>query len=276
MAGVSRVAALLGYQPRQRSGDERNSAALENIARAFLRHNGEPVNMTSLQQAYLLRAHSPAPLPPVGGMGIAGRDSDFQRGEIGFFSRALTEREWDKVRVFVRRTSRESLRLRFGQAADFGDERTLKRFIDIDGANGEMIWMLEEDGGICAMAHLVRLSPEQAEIGLIVRSDRVRQGIGERLLRLTLARAAQHDLKTLTALVLYENTAMLRLARKFGFEVRKSSGLTVELDLRPQPDRFGSCLCGHANRRDRSGRALVVHDSRSAAHAQKKSQRCRL
>jgi hypothetical protein len=50
------------------------------------------------------------------------------------------------------------------------------------------------------------------------------------LLRVSLALAAQHDLKTLTAVVLYENTAMLRLARKLGFEVRKSSGLDVELE----------------------------------------------
>jgi hypothetical protein len=34
-----------------------------------------------------------------------------------------------------------------------------------------------------------------------------------------------------SALVLYENTAMLRLARKVGFEPRKSSGLAVELEL---------------------------------------------
>jgi hypothetical protein len=49
-------------------------------------------------------------------------------------------------------------------------------------------------------------------------------------LRVALARAAHHDLKTVSALVLYENTAMLRLARKLGFEVRKSSGLVVELE----------------------------------------------
>src|SRR5262249_20875157 len=162
---------------------------------------------------------------------IAAPQGNTNGGEVVVVTRALTESEWDKVRAFVRRTSRESLRLRFGQAVNFCDERTLRRFVDIDGGSGEMIWVLEEGGAICAMAHLIRLSPGQAEIALIVRSDRARRGIGERLLRITLARAAQHDLKTLTALVLYENTAMLRLARKLGFEVRTSSGLTVELEL---------------------------------------------
>jgi RimJ/RimL family protein N-acetyltransferase len=184
----------------------------------------------STQQADAFNSHSPVP-PPPGGPVIAWRQGVIHRGEIVVIARALTEPDWDKVRAFVRRTSRESLRLRFGQAADFRDERTLKRFVDIDGGSGEMVWVLDEGGAICAMAHLVRLSPTQAEIALIVRSDHARRGIGERLLRLTIARALQRDLKILTALVLYENTAMLRLARKLGFEVRTSSGLSVELEL---------------------------------------------
>jgi L-amino acid N-acyltransferase YncA len=184
----------------------------------------------STQQANAFNSYSPMP-PPAGAPVVAWRQGDVDRGEIVVINHALTEPDWDKVRAFVRRTSRESLRLRFGQVADFRDERTLKRFVDIDAGSGEMVWVLDEGGAICAMAHLVRLSATQAEIALIVRSDRARRGIGERLLRLTIARAVQHDLKTLTALVLYENTAMLRLARKLGFEVRTSSGLTVELEL---------------------------------------------
>jgi N-acetylglutamate synthase-like GNAT family acetyltransferase len=184
----------------------------------------------STQQANAFNSYSPMP-PPPGDPVLSWRQGDIHRGEIVVITHALTEPDWDKVRAFVRRTSRESLRLRIGQVADFRDERTLRRFVDIDGGSGEMVWVLDEGGAICAMAHLVRLSPTQAEIALIVRSDRARRGIGERLLRLTIARAAQRDLKTLTALVLYENTAMLRLARKLGFEVRTSSGLTVELEL---------------------------------------------
>jgi RimJ/RimL family protein N-acetyltransferase len=186
--------------------------------------------MASLHHRSSFGPYGPVPPAPPAATDIAGRFAEIEPGDVVVLDRALTEPEWDKVRAFVRRTSRESLRLRFGQAADFRDERTLRRFVVVDGASGEMIWMLEQGGAICAIAHLVRLSPEQAEVALIVRSDRVRRGIGERLLRVTLARAAQHDLKTLTAVVLYENTAMLRLARKLGFEVRESSGLAVELE----------------------------------------------
>jgi RimJ/RimL family protein N-acetyltransferase len=94
-----------------------------------------------------------------------------------------------------------------------------------------MMWMLEEGGAICAIVHLARLSPGQAEIALIVRSDRARRGIGEALLRAALARAARQGLRTLSAVVLHENTAMLRLARKAGFVPCKSLGLTVELEF---------------------------------------------
>jgi hypothetical protein len=162
------------------------------------------LGMPSLHHANPLYPYSPVPPAPPAATGIARRYGEIQPGDIVVLDHALTELEWDKVRAFVRGTSRESLRLRFGQAADFRDERTLKRLVDIDGASGEMIWMLEQGGAICAIAHLVRLSPEQAEVALMVRSDRVRCGIGERLLRVTLARAAQHDVKTVTALVLYE------------------------------------------------------------------------
>lgn len=187
--------------------------------------------MRSLQHEYALRPRSPVPAVISGQTEVARPRGDTRLSEVVVLTGALTESEWDRVRAFVRRTSRESLRLRFGQAADFADDHTLKRFFDIKGRSGEMIWMLEEGGAICAIAHLVRLSSAQAEIALIVRTDCARRGIGEMLLRTTLARAARRNLGTLSALVLHENTAMLRLARKVGFEARKSSGLTVELEF---------------------------------------------
>ena len=187
--------------------------------------------MRSLQHEYAPRPRNPVPAVIAGQTEVARPRGDVRLSEVVVLAGALTESEWDRVRAFVRRTSRESLRLRFGQAADFADDHTLKRFFDIKGRSGEMIWILEEGGAICAIAHLVRLSSAQAEIALIVRSDCARRGIGEMLLRTTLARAARRNLGTLSALVLHENTAMLRLARKVGFEARKSSGLTVELEF---------------------------------------------
>ncbi len=135
------------------------------------------------------------------------------------------------VRAFVRRTEREALRLRFGQAADFADDSTLRRFFGIKDKIGEMIWMLDEDEAVGGILHRVLISPTQAEIAVIVRSDRARRGIGRALLRTAVSRAASQDLKRLSALVLSENVVMLRLARSLGFAPRKSFGLAVELEL---------------------------------------------
>jgi len=187
--------------------------------------------VSSLQHASATPPHGPLPPIVLGETETAQRRGDARLGGIVVLTRALTEREWDMVRGFVRATSRESLRLRFGQAADFTDDRTLKRFFDIKAPYGEMIWMLEEGGAICAIVHLAHLSPGRAEIALIVRSDRARRGIGEELLRATLARAARQGLRTLSAVVLHENTAMLRLARKTGFAPTESLGLAAELEL---------------------------------------------
>jgi RimJ/RimL family protein N-acetyltransferase len=151
--------------------------------------------------------------------------------DIAVLAGPLGEAEWEMLRAFVRRTSREALRLRFGQTVDFTDDRTLRRFFDVAGRSGEMVWMLEEGGAICGIVHLVRLSPRHAEIALIVRSHCARRGIGERLLRAALERAAKQGLAALSALVLYENIAMLRLARKVGFEPRQSLGLAVALEF---------------------------------------------
>jgi RimJ/RimL family protein N-acetyltransferase len=185
----------------------------------------------SLQHECTPRPRGPMPAAIPDENETLGRRHDIRPGETIVLARALTESEWERVRAFVRRTSRESLRLRFGQAADFLDDHTLKRFFHIEDGRGEMIWMLEQGGAVCAIAHLVRLSAAEAEIALIVRSDCTRRGIGEKLLRVTLAHAARQGLATLSALVLHENTAMLRLARKVGFEPRKSCGVAVELEF---------------------------------------------
>ena len=188
------------------------------------------VRMRSLQHEYALRPRSPVPAVISGGKrkspGRAAIPAERSRRP---YRRPDGVLSGTGARIYSQDQSRV-LRLRFGQAADFADDHTLKRFFGIKGRSGEMIWILEEGGAICAIAHLVRLSSAQAEIALIVRTDCARRGIGEMLLRTTLARAAAQFLAPV-ALVLHENTAMLRLARKVGFEARKSFGLVVELEF---------------------------------------------
>jgi acetyltransferase len=152
----------------------------------------------------------------------------FRYDRIQVISGSLRDAQWDKVRGFVRQTSREDLRLRFGHPLAFDDEFTLRRAFGIK-SGGEMLWSLDENGAIAGICHRVMTSPQEAEIALIVRSDVKGFGIGEFLLRAVLKHAARQGLKTLHASVLRDNAPMLRLAMKVGCVFREAHGETVEI-----------------------------------------------
>lgn len=143
--------------------------------------------------------------------------------------RPLVEGEWDAVRAFVRRMAPDDLRLRFGQFINFGDEATLRRVFDVNGGSGEIAWVLDRSAAIAGIVHRVMVSRSEAELGLIVRSDVKRAGVGEFLLREMLARSARQGLTTLSGLVLRENRAMLRLATKIGCVPHAECAVSVEL-----------------------------------------------
>jgi acetyltransferase len=146
-------------------------------------------------------------------------------------TRPLRENEWQMIRAFVRNTDRDDLRLRFGRSIDFRDDAVLKRFFDVDGVTGELIYMLDGAGEVCGILHRVLLSPCEAEIALIVRSDRQRRGIGGKLLRIAVTRATRQSLRALRALILWENVPMRRLARKIGLVPRQSAGFAIEVEV---------------------------------------------
>jgi len=91
---------------------------------------------------------------------------------------------------------------------------------------------MDKTGAIAGLIHRIMVSRSQAEVGLIVRSDLKRRGMGDFLLRRMLGRSATQGFKTLSASVLWENRAALRLAAKIGYirqEVSSMRPLTTEL-----------------------------------------------
>jgi acetyltransferase len=152
----------------------------------------------------------------------------FRYDRIEVVAGPLSDAQWDRVRAFVRHSEREDLRLRFGHPLAFDDEGTLRRAFGLN-AGGEMLWALDPAGAIAGLCHRVPTSGEEAEIALIVRSDRKGFGIGEYLLRTVIARAARQGLATLHASVLRDNAPMLRLAMKAGCVLRQAHGETIEI-----------------------------------------------
>jgi ribosomal protein S18 acetylase RimI-like enzyme len=126
---------------------------------------------------------------------------------------------------------RADLRLRFGYPLDFQDEPTLRRTFDDRTGVSEMLWALDALGTIAGIVQRVMVSDRGAELGLMVRSDLQRRGIGESLLREILARSAKSGLKMLSAFVQRDNRAMLNLAAKVGFVPKTACAWTLDLAL---------------------------------------------
>jgi ribosomal protein S18 acetylase RimI-like enzyme len=130
---------------------------------------------------------------------------------------SLNHAEWDLVRAFVRKLDRNDILMRFGRPLDLQQDGILKQFFDISVGLGEIVWSPDEHGAIAGLLHRVRVSSSEAEIGLVVRSDLKRNGIGETLVRGTLDRSTRERLETLSCVILRENKPTLALARKIGF-----------------------------------------------------------
>lgn len=148
---------------------------------------------------------------------------------IAVRSSPLSASEWSLMRAFLQQTHRDDLRQRFGHPFAVDDEATARRLFDIRAGSGEISWVTDAAGTIAGVAHRVMVSPAEAEIAVLVRSDCQRRGIGEFLIRALFRRAARQHLKTLHAVVQRDNRAVLRLAAKIGYRCRSSSARTVDL-----------------------------------------------
>jgi acetyltransferase len=87
---------------------------------------------------------------------------------------------------------------------------------------------------ILAVARAHASAHGTAELALLVRSDLKGKGLGSLLLDRLIARCRSRGLRGLTAVVLQENTRMLRLAERFGFRREPAelgmTHLVLELD----------------------------------------------
>ena len=134
--------------------------------------------------------------------------------------RALRPGDGPGMLAAVGRTSPQSLQRRFFAPKKGFSQREMTFFLDIDFENHvALVVEIDEDGHpvIIGGGRYIVVQPGQAEIAFVVVDAYQAQGLGTIFMRHLAALARDAGLKELIAEVLPENTAMLRVLRKFGF-----------------------------------------------------------
>ena len=149
--------------------------------------------------------------------------------------RALRPDDRAEMLAAIGRTSMQSLQRRFFVPKKGFSEREMAFFLNIDfESHVAIVAEIDEDGRpvIAGGGRYIVVQPGQAEIAFIVVDAYQGQGIGTILMRHLAILARDAGLKELVAEVLPENTAMLKLFKKFGFRPdSKGSPQVVHLTL---------------------------------------------
>jgi RimJ/RimL family protein N-acetyltransferase len=134
--------------------------------------------------------------------------------------RALRPDDRAEMLAAIGHTSMQSLQRRFFVPKKGFSEKEMAYFLNIDFDNHvALIAEINEDGHqvIAGSGRYILVRPGQAEIAFLVVDAYQGQGIGTILMRHLALLARDAGLKELVAEVLPENTAMLKLFKKFGF-----------------------------------------------------------
>jgi RimJ/RimL family protein N-acetyltransferase len=149
--------------------------------------------------------------------------------------RALRSDDRAGMLAAIGRTSMQSLQRRFFVPKKGFSEREMAFFLDIDfESHVAIVAEIAEDGHtvIAGGGRYIVVQPGQAEIAFVVVDAYQGQGVGTILMRHLAVLARDAGLKELVAEVLPENTAMLKLFKKFGFRPdSKRSHQVVHLTL---------------------------------------------
>ena len=149
--------------------------------------------------------------------------------------RALRPDDRAGMLAAIGRTSMQSLQRRFFVPKKGFSEQEMAFFLNIDfESHVAIVAEVEEDERpvIAGGGRYIVVQPGQAEIAFVVVDAYQGQGIGTILMRHLAVLARNAGLKELVAEVLPENTAMLKLFKKFGFRTdAKGSPQVVHLTL---------------------------------------------
>jgi acetyltransferase len=150
--------------------------------------------------------------------------------------RPIRPEDEDILIAMLKRSAREDIRLRFLVAIHDVDRALATRLARIDYDREMALAAIAEDGALGGVGRLA-IEPDgaTAEYAVMVRSDLKGTGLGYALLGEILAYARGRGIKRVWGEVLTHNTAMLTLAREFGFkrqQIADDPGVVrVTLDL---------------------------------------------
>jgi ribosomal protein S18 acetylase RimI-like enzyme len=150
--------------------------------------------------------------------------------------RSLRPEDEPGLRAAIGRASAQSMRRRFFSAKREFSEKERSFFMKIDFRNHVALVALAQDEDQSLIVgggrYIVAAEPGRAEMAFLVFDEWQGQGIGSILLRHLIKIARNAGLRELTAEVLCENTAMLKVFTKFNFKrVSQPDPQTIHLVL---------------------------------------------
>jgi len=160
--------------------------------------------------------------------------------------RSLAARHRGRIAAHLLALDEHSRYLRFGYPAT---DAQINRYVDtLDFERDEVFGIFNRSLSLVAMAHLAHPAeprepgrPLMSEFGVSVLTQARRRGFGKRLFEHAILHARNRGITALFIHALSENTAMLKIARSAGAEVRRE-GSETEAWLELPPDSFASHL----------------------------------
>lgn len=148
------------------------------------------------------------------------------RAHQRFKIRELHASEEQACRIFFDHVSLEDIRMRFG-FLHFSPRYLLP---GQPGTNGGVAFAAVDSAGrVLGILNLAYLTPDAAEMAVIVRSDYKRRGIGHNLVAHAIKWAKGKTLSELVGYVRADNEAMLSLAHRMGLHMVRWQGPEVEI-----------------------------------------------
>ena len=130
------------------------------------------------------------------------------------------------LQAFVRRLSARSRRFRFFAALAELSAAQLERFVNVEPARGLALIALSKRQEQSAIVAEARYALEQesgdAEFAIAVADEFQRRGLGTQLVKRLLASALGRGVRRLFGEIKSDNRAMLAVAARLGFRLRKS------------------------------------------------------